>query len=363
MLQANLKQKDLAGGLLFNPENIFWLTGYQTIGYFAFHAMFVPQCGAPAVIAWVVNRDLALAHPTIGRFVTIMDADDPIRVLSDFLNESAPGGRIGIETTSRLLTVRDHRRLTDQLSPTLVEWNGIVEPHRVVKNVGERSRIRRACRAAELGLDAAIMAIEPGKTENDIAAAMMAASISAGSEYLGHPPLVVAGKTTALCFAMWRRREIRPGDVVLLESAGCVDRYHGMISRPVVVGIPAQRHRDAADALCRALDAAIEAIRPGALSGNVDRACRSVLEEAGFGGNFLQEVGYGVGIGFPPNWSESAIYNIGPQSNRPLEAGMTFHVIPTLFFEDFGMCFSDTVLVTESGCEVLTHYPRKLVVV
>ena len=124
-----------------------------------------------------------------------------------------------------------------------------------------------------------------------------------------------------------------------------------------------QRHRDAADALRRALDTAIEAIRPRALSGDVHRACRAVLEQAGYGANFWQEAGYGVGIGFPPNWSESAIYNIGPQSNRPLEAGMTFHLIPTLFFEDFGMCFSETVLVSDSGCEVLTNYPRELIVV
>ena len=67
---------------------MFWLTGYQTIGYFAFHAMFVGVEDKPIVIAWVVNRDLALAHSTIGKFITIMDSDDPIEVAANFLNQN-----------------------------------------------------------------------------------------------------------------------------------------------------------------------------------------------------------------------------------------------------------------------------------
>ena len=104
--------------------------------------------------------------------------------------------------------------------------NGIIEPHRIIKTEPQIERMRAAARAAEAGLNAAIEAIAPGKTENDLAAAMFQANIAAGSEYLGHPPLVVAGQRTALCFAMWRRNVIKKGDVILLEAAGCVDRYH-----------------------------------------------------------------------------------------------------------------------------------------
>jgi Xaa-Pro dipeptidase len=94
---------------------------------------------------------------------------------------------------------------------------------------------------------------------------------------------------------MWRRREIRQGDVVLLESAGCVNRYHAMLSRPVVVGKPSRHEAEAADTLKRALEAAIRTIRPGVMAGDVDRACRSIIEERGFGGYFWQEVGTVLG--------------------------------------------------------------------
>ena len=361
LVQADLNAKGLAGCLLFDPENMYWLTGYQTIGYFTFQTMFIPAAGSPTVISRIVNRDLALAHPTIGGFEAIVDTADPIGVLRGFLASVVPGGRpVGLETGAWYLTARDYLRLTGTRDAGFVEWGGAIEPHRMVKRDDEIDRMRCAARAAEAGLQAAIDAVAPGRTENDLAAAMFHASIAAGSEYLGHPPLVVTGRTTSLCFAMWRRREIRRGDVVLLEAAGCVDRYHAMLSRPVVAGQPQQEHVDAAAALQGVLESAVESIRPGRTAGEVDAECRRIVERRGWGRYFKHRSAYGIGIGFPPNWSEGHIYAIRPNDPVVLQPNMTFHVIPTLFMEDFGMCFSDSVRVTEDGCEVLTDFPRKL---
>lgn len=363
-VQADIRARNLAGVLLFDPENMFWLTGYQTIGYFTFQTLFIGQSGMPVVIGRIVNRDLALAHPTIGGFEAVIDTADPIEILADFLGKTVSGGlEIGLETGSSFLAVKDYLRLREICDLEICDWNGVVEPLRPRKSGAEIESMQRAARCAEAGLAAAIEAIEPGRTENDIAAAMFQANIAAGSEYLGHPPLVVAGETTALCFAMWRRREIREGDVVLLEAAGCVDRYHAMLSRPVVVGRPTQQHQDAADALQGVLETAIETIRPGLTSGEVDRTCREVVERRGLGKYFKSRSAYGIGIGLPPNWSEGHIYAIRPDDPLVLEPNMTFHVIPTLFLECFGMCFSDSVRVTETGCEPITNFPRKLFVI
>ncbi len=359
-IQEALGQRDLGGLLLFDPENMFWLTGYQTIGYFTFQAMLVPLAGAPVVISRIVNRDLALAHVTIGAFEAVVDTADPVEVLAQALDRHAAGSRLGLELSSRYLSVRDHQRLGALTGAELVDGSGIIEPWRPVKHDSEIERMRRAARAAEAGLAAAIDAVAPGRTENDVAAAMFQASIAAGSEYLGHPPLVVAGEATSLCFAMWQRREIHRGDVVLLETAGCVDRYHAMLSRPVVVGRPSAEHQRAADALQAVLETAIAEIRPGVAAAEVDRRCRREVEKRGMGAYFRHRSAYGIGIGFPPNWSEGHIFAIRPDDDLVLAPNMTFHVIPTLFTPSFGMCFSDSVRVTEDGCEVLTDFPRKL---
>lgn len=361
LVQQEIAARGLGGVLLFDPENIFWLTGFQTIGYFTFQTVFVPAAGAPVAISRTVNRDLALAHGVFGDVVAIGDTEDPVEVLAGWLGRALPPGRpVGVETGAWYLTVAHYRRLAARLANPLEDWAGVFERHRMVKSEDEIDRMRRAARAAEAGLAAAIAAVAPGRTENDVAAAMFAANIAAGSEYLGHPPLVVAGPTTALCFAMWRRRPIRRGDVVLLEAAGCVDRYHAMLSRPVVAGPPEARHEETAAALREVLEVAIAAIRPGVSAAEVDADCRAALDRRGLGRFFRHRAAYGIGIGFPPNWSEGHIYSIRPDDGLILQPNMTFHVIPTVFLEDFGMCFSDSVRVTEEGCEVLTRFERRL---
>lgn len=360
VVQQDLHAKRLHGGILFDPENIFWLTGFQTIGYFTFNCLFVPAEGKPALVSRMVNRHLARATPTLGTFVGIDDDADGPEVLVRHLAGAVPeGGAIGLETQCWYLTVRDHRRLA--AAPLrFVDWNGTIEQQRLIKTPAQIERMRHAARAAEAGLDAALRTIAPGRTENDLAAAMFAANIAAGSEYLGHPPLVVAGERTALCFAMWRRRALREGDVVLLEAAGCIDRYHVMIARSAVLGRATPAQRRAASTIIGMLEATIAAVAPGVTCSAVYGACRGVAEQAGLAQYFDHRAAYGIGLGFPPNWSEGKIISIRAGDATVLRPGMTFHVVPTLFMPDFGMCFSESVLVTESGCEVLTDYPRRL---
>ncbi|MDP2086446.1 MAG: Xaa-Pro peptidase family protein [Gemmobacter sp.] len=361
LVQGEMAERGVAGVLLFDPENTFWLTGYQTIGYFTFQAIFVPLNGRPVVISRTVNRALALAHGVFDDFIAISDTDDPIEVLAGYLARALkPGAPIGVETGAWYLTVRDYKRLASRVASELRDWAGVFEPHRMIKTEAEIALMRRAARAAEAGLEAAIRTVAPGRTENDVAAAMFAANIAAGSEYLGHPPLVVAGETTALCFAMWRRRQIRQGDVVLLEAAGCVDRYHAMLSRPVIAGPAQPQHLEAAHALQEVLETAIASIRPGISAAEVDQSCREALARKGLQQFFRHRAAYGIGIGFPPNWSEGHIYSIRPDEPLILQPNMTFHVIPTLFLDSFGMCFSESVRVTESGCETLTSFERRL---
>ena len=231
VVQLDLNARNLEGALLFDPENMFWLTGYQTIGYFTFQAMFVRVTGKPVIITRVVNRDMALALPTIGDAISVFDTEDHVDVLVDYLVSAVPRGQIGIETTSRYLNVHDHTRLSDQVGSRLQPFTGAIESHRMLKGPAELDRMRAAARAVEAGMANALRTIAVGKTDNDLAAALYQGSIAAGSEYIGHPPMVVTGPRSELCFALWKRNTIQKGDVVLLEGAGCVDRYHAMMSR------------------------------------------------------------------------------------------------------------------------------------
>lgn len=360
LVQQGLVARRLTAALFFDPENMYWLTGYQTIGYFTFQAMLVPVSGKPIVVSRVVNRDMALALPTIADVCPIFDTDDPMDILVSFLSARLPDGMIGIETTSRYLNVADYMRLADALASRLAPVTGLIEPNRLIKSEAEIDRMRAAARAIEAGMTKALKSIAPGRTDNDLAAALYEGSIASGSEYIGHPPMVVTGPRSALCFALWKRKTMQAGDVVLLEGAGCVDRYHAIMARSAVLGKATDVQKETAQTLIDVLETAIETIRPGMTSGDVDAICRAMVEARGLGRYFKSRTGYGIGIGFPPNWAEGHIYAIRPNDPLVLEPNMTFHIIPTMFREDFGMAISDSVRVTDDGCELLTHLPRDL---
>lgn len=359
-LQDEMAREDLQLTLLFDPENIFWLTGYQTIGYFTFQALIVPHSGKPVMLTRVVNYDMALAMPTIGDAVPVFDTQDHLEILNSFLHGKASNGKIGYESKSRYLNIHEFQRLKDCFGDRLLAFDGHIEAKRMVKTEDELDRMRAAARAVETGMHAALSEIAPGKTDNDLAAAMYRGSIAAGSEYIGHPPMVVSGPRTALCFALWKRKTLQKGDVVLLEGAGCVDRYHAMMARSVVLGKASALHREAADALIEVLEIATREIKPGIPAREVDRACRNQIKALGLERYFKSRTAYGIGIGFPPNWAEGHIYSIRPEEPLILQPNMTFHIIPTIFRDEFGMAISDSVCVTENGCDLLTHAPREL---
>ena len=360
LIQRDMLARGLSVVILFDPENMYWLTGYQTIGYFTFQAMCISASGRPVLVTRVVNRDMALALPTIEDAISIFDTQDHIDVLEAYLEDTVPTGQIGIDTTSRYLNICDYTRLVDRLDARFEPFINVIEAHRMVKTLYELDRMRAAASAVKAGIDAALRTIAVGKTDNDLAAALYQGSIAAGSEYIGHPPMVVTGPRSELCFALWKRNTIEKGDVVLLEGAGCVDRYHAMMSRSAVVGKATDEHKETAEALVEILETAIDTIKPGVTSGEVDFACRQKVERRGLGHYFKSRTAYGIGIGFPPNWAEGHIYSLRPEDPMVLQPNMTFHVIPTMFRTGFGMAISDSVRVTENGCEVLTNYPRDL---
>ena len=92
IVQGEMRDRGLAMVVLFDPEAMFWLTGYQTIGYFTFQATCVPTQGQPEIVTRVVNRDMARALPTIAEAHPVFDTEDHVEVLERYLDQAAPEG-------------------------------------------------------------------------------------------------------------------------------------------------------------------------------------------------------------------------------------------------------------------------------
>lgn len=361
LIQADMRERGLAAVALFDPESIYWLTGYRSIGYFTFQCTLVLPEGRPVMVSRQVNHAVALANDNIAEFVAIDDISDPIAILSGFLRRRLTGnGPIGLETASTYLSVQSYKALEAAMPGRFADWGGLIEKARTIKTPEQLGFMRHAAKAAVAGLDAAVKAVRPGCTENDLAAAMLHGATAAGSEYT-RVPLVVTGQATGVCFTTWERREVKRGDVVFLEAAANINRYHAMIARNCIVGPATAEHKRYAQVVIDALNSAIDAIHPGVTSGAVDAACRGVFEKAGLGHYFDHRTAYGIGIGFPPNWAEGRFLALKPNDPTPLQPGMTFHLVPSIFMPQFCFMSSESVAVTEDGCEVLTDYPRELI--
>jgi Xaa-Pro dipeptidase len=365
-VRQTMAERSIEVLLVFTPENINYLTGYDTIGYSSYLCLALPVDQNPVMVIREMERGVAMSTTWLTDFSTTGDTDDPIKRTVDALSSrNLAGRRIAMEATAPFMTARTWLRLKAALGADRVaDGSEIVEPVRAIKSPLEIEKIRTACRLVDEGMEAAIGAVRDGGTENDVAVAAYAAMVGRGSDPLVSNPIVTSGPRSGVAHTSFKNRRLERGDTVLIELGATVSRYGGALMRTAVLGQPSDEALKMADVVLRSLDAAIAAIKPGVTAGSVDEACRRVIEDAGYEAMFRKRTGYSVGVAFAPDWGEGHIVSLRRDDPRLLEPGMVFHMPPALrAFQRLCVGMSETVLVTESGCDVLTSHPRRLHVV
>jgi len=236
---------------------------------------------------------------------------------------------------------------------------GLVERLRAVKSSEEIGYIRAAARVAEAGVRAGLEATALGRTDFDVAAEVHQAVIRAGGEYMSYPPFVAVGPRSSLAHNTWGGRRLESGDIVFLEVSGVVQRYGAALMRCAVLGHPSAELERRNVIVHEVLEATMNAIRPGRTSGDVDRICREAFARHGY--RVLKRAGYSMGVNFPPGWGEGAVLDLSDGNPTLLEAGMVFHIPqPYRVPGEQTVSTSETVLVTERGCEAITQFERGL---
>jgi Xaa-Pro aminopeptidase len=345
------------------PENIVYLTGYSSLGYFTYQILIVSLAEDPILLTRAINVEKAQVDSCLRLIESYRDTDDPDAATYQVLERyRLLGKRMANQDDAWFFSVARYKKLRRRLGvDDLPDGTGIIEHVRRMKSSREIEYIREAGRYCEAALSAAVDAAVPGASENDVAAAAYHAMYRAGSEFLGHEAQYAAGPAAGLGFECARRRPIRKDDVVYMEAGGTHNRYNCMLSRTVIVGHPDPKWIAMAEASRDALEAAMAAMRPGVTSHEVDRAARAAIGKAGFARYLTHRTGYSIGIGLPPDWGEGRIISINENDPTVLEAGMCFHLIPDLkVVHEGGVVFSEAVVVTERGHERLTSFAREI---
>jgi Xaa-Pro aminopeptidase len=151
------------------------------------------------------------------------------------------------------------------------------------------------------------------------------------------------------------------GDLVVLDFGGVLDGYCSDLTRTVSIGPPSPEARRIYAAVSEAQDAAVAAVRPGVSAVSIDAAARNVLQERGLGDAFGHGTGHGLGLDIH---EEPRISRHGSDpAPVELQPGMVFTIEPGAYLAGWGgVRIEDDVLVTETGCEVLTSVPKELYV-
>ena len=366
-VRTRMEEAGVVAFLTTTPENITYLTGFESPGHYWWQGMLVPLYGEPTTLSRlleVAGMD-ALSWVEPDANLAYRDDQEPMEELAGLLTSMGlDRGRVGYERDGWFFTAAQIDRVFTLMPDT--EWvdaSGLVEECRLIKSDLEIERIGMAARTTEAGMRAGIEAVRAGVNEDEVAAELLDALIRAGSEWPSIVPFIASGERGAIGHATWNHRELVPGDSVFLEVAGCRSRYHAPMMRTVMVGEPDLAMLQAYEAVQAAFSAALSAIKPGVVASDVDQLARQVIAEYGFGGNQASRVAYSVGIAVPPDWGEGHILSMKPNEGRVLEQNMTFHLLPWVQLAGRGgMGITDTIRVTADGAERITDFSRELFV-
>lgn len=321
---------------------------------------------APLVIApgiepaWIVRefeRDRIDNESPVPAFSGYFDRDDAVRVWADALRELGLSAcKLGLELDNLDLTYRDVLEL-QRLLPDLrvVDVSDLLPRVMAKKSREELAVMRASMHYTEAAIQALGRCVSDGVTERQARAAMRTAAIEAGASDLRGG--VAFGQHSAVPHSGDADVILRPGDVYVTETAGYARGYCAALCRTGILGTNSPA--EAMYMLAReAVEAALDAMRPGALTGDVDRAARAVVERAGRPEIFRHRTGYSNGLRANGRLNLS----LKPAGTEILEEGMTFHT-PVILFEKgrFSVACSESAVVTAEGGQPLSTLGRALI--
>jgi Xaa-Pro aminopeptidase len=235
---------------------------------------------------------------------------------------------------------------------------GWIEELRTIKSEPERELIRRSVETNSRAFEQTVARVRAGMKEQDLAAELEYRMRRLGAEKPAFDTIVAAGARSALPHAQPTQARLRPGGLVVVDMGAIQDGYCSDMTRMLFLGAPTARVKRTYRAVLEAQLAAIDAVRAGVTTAHVDRQARRVLKTYGLDRAFVHSTGHGLGLEIhePPR--------IGKRDTGRLETGMAVTIEPGVYLEGFGgIRIEDTVVVTPSGCKILTPTNKELRVV
>lgn len=357
-----------------DPSNMNWLTGYDGWSFYVHQCVIVPGQGEPIWYGRGIDANGARLRTYLSQNNIVDYPDDyvmstqrhPMDFLAEVIKARGMGkGTIGVEMDNYYYSAAAHASLVTHLpNAQLKDCRGLVNWQRAVKSPQELDYMRKAGRIVEAMHARIRQTVKPGLPKNQLVAQIYDASLCGvegiGGDYPAIVPLLPSGVEAAACHLTWDDRPMQSGEGTFFEIAGCHKRYHCPLSRTIHLGTPDQKFLDAEKAVLEGLEAGLEQAKPGNTCEDVANAFFAVLKTY----DIIKDsrTGYPIGVSYPPDWGERTM-SLRPGDKSVLEENMTFHFMPGLWQDDWGLEITESIVITKQGAECLSQVPREIFIV
>ena len=240
----------------------------------------------------------------------------------------------------------------------LVAMSNFIEDLRMIKDETEIATIRRACQISDQAFIDVLDIIKPGQTtEMDVNHFLDHRMRQLGAEGASFEFIVASGYRSAMPHGRASEKVIQTGETLTLDFGCYYQHYVSDMTRTIHIGHVTDQEREIYDVVLRANKALIEQAKEGVTYREFDAIPREIINTAGYGANFTHGIGHGIGLDIHE-------YPYFGKSDEAIKAGMVLTDEPGIYLDDkYGVRIEDDLLITETGCEVLTLAPKELIVI
>lgn len=340
-----MKEMKLDAILLTHPVNIQYVSGFTGEG-----VLFLSNERRAVITDF---RYLISAERECESFEVIDAKGKPYEKLIDLLSKDISS--IGFESDT--MTVADYHKW--QKANNHVKWistEGIVGKIRSIKTKIEIDRIKKAVDIGDESFHRILKVIKPAMTEKQIALQLEFIMRELGADGISFNPIVASGIHASMPHAIPTEKPIEKNDFLILDFGCKVNGYCSDMTRTIVIGRASEEQRKYYHLVLKAGQTALQGIRPGLQGREVDAMARNVIEEAGCGHMFGHGLGHSVGLEI----HEKPCFST--RDENIILPGMVITVEPGIYDEKFGgVRIEDLIVVTENGCDNLTHSSKELI--
>jgi Xaa-Pro dipeptidase len=355
-IAGSLTESDLDALLVYTRGNrnmygnLLYLTGYYSFDPCLEGALMMSKTGDPVLM---LNFEWDLDRAALTSWLprnSMSFARDLARGLVSYLKEARlESSRIGLVGDSYLPASLLQQIQSALPEAAFVSATRLVEQVRTIKSQNEIAAMREAARITNLAIMNGIQALKEGVTELEILSVCVQTMLENQADEIAFTPQVSFGKMTEVCMAPASQNRLRTGDMVMFDMGCLYEHYVGDLSRTCVFGKPTGEQQRIYDLVEKAQTAAIDAIKPGTLAGEIDGVARHIIETEGYGQYFNHWLGRGEGL----DLHERPFIESGDE--MILAPGMVFSIEPGIYLPSVGGArLEETAVVTQDGHEVIS---------